>query len=51
MGHLFGLFASGLGALAMVMIRKARETNGPLIIYFYFCLVAGLFPFPFCSEF
>jgi drug/metabolite transporter (DMT)-like permease len=50
MGHLFGLFASGLGALAMVMIRKARETNGALIIYFYFCLVGGSISFPFFVQ-
>jgi drug/metabolite transporter (DMT)-like permease len=31
----------------MVLIRKLRETNGPLIIYFYFCLVGGIFSFPF----
>jgi drug/metabolite transporter (DMT)-like permease len=49
-GHLFGLFASALGALAMVMIRKARETNGALIIYFYFCLVGGSISFPFFVQ-
>jgi len=51
MGHLFGLFASALGALAMVMIRKARETNGALIIYFYFCLVGGSISFPFFVQY
>jgi drug/metabolite transporter (DMT)-like permease len=33
--------------MAMVMIRKARETNGAMIIYFYFCLVGGVISFPF----
>ena len=33
--------------MAMVLIHKARQTNGPFIIYFYFCLIGGdhLFPF------
>jgi drug/metabolite transporter (DMT)-like permease len=46
-GYLFGLLASCTGAMAMVMIRKARETNGAMIIYFYFCLVGGVISFPF----
>jgi drug/metabolite transporter (DMT)-like permease len=46
-GYLFGLLASCTGAMAMVMIRKARETNGAMIIYFYFCLVGGAISFPF----
>ena len=46
-GYIFGLLAGCIGALAMVLIRKLRETNGPLIIYFYFCLVGGIFSFPF----
>lgn len=46
LGYGFGLLASGLGAVAMVMIRKARASNGPLIIYFYFCLVGGLLSIP-----
>ena len=49
-GHLYGLLASGLGAMAMVMIRKARETNGALIIYFYFCLVGGSISVPFLLQ-
>ena len=46
-GHLFGLLASCIGAMAMVMIRKARETDGAMIIYFYFCLVGGSISLPF----
>ena len=46
-GYLYGLLASLLGAMAMVMIRKARETNGAMIIYFYFCMVGGAMSFPF----
>lgn len=47
MGYLFGLLASCLGGISMVMIRKARETNGAFIIYFYFCMVGGALTFPF----
>ncbi len=46
-GHLFALLASCIGAMAMVMIRKARKTDGAMIIYFYFCLVGGAISSPF----
>lgn len=46
-GYLFGLLSGCLGGLAMVLIYKARQTNGSLIIYFYFCLVGGILSFPF----
>ena len=46
-GYLFGLLASLIGAMAMTMIRKARESNGAMIIYFYFCMVGGAISFPF----
>jgi len=49
-GYLYGLLAGVIGALAMVTIRKARETNGPLIIYFYFCLVGGAVCSPFLLQ-
>jgi drug/metabolite transporter (DMT)-like permease len=46
-GYIFGILSSGMGGIAMVMIHKARQTNGPLIIYFYFCLMGGILSFPF----
>lgn len=46
-GYLFGLLASLIGAMAMTMIRKAREAHGAMIIYFYFCMVGGAISFPF----
>ncbi len=46
-GYVFGLLASLIGAMAMVMIRKTRETNGAMIIYFYFCVIGGTMSFPF----
>ena len=47
LGHVFGLLAGGLAGLTVVLIRKVRKTNGPLMIYFYFCLVGGVVSFPF----
>jgi len=46
-GYIFGILSSGMGGVAMVLIHKARQTNGPLIIYFYFCLAGGMLSFPF----
>jgi drug/metabolite transporter (DMT)-like permease len=46
-GYLFGILSSGLGGMAMVLIHKARQTNSPLIIYFYFCLMGGILSLPF----
>ena len=45
-GHLFGLLAGCFAGITVVLIRKLRKTNGPLIIYFYFCLVGGLVSLP-----
>ncbi|NWG01907.1 MAG: DMT family transporter [Syntrophaceae bacterium] len=46
-GYIFGILSSGMGGMAMVLIHQARQTNGPLIIYFYFCLIGGILSFPF----
>ncbi len=50
MGYVFGLLSGCLGGLAMVFIYKARQTNGPLIIYFYFCLIGAILSFPFMVQ-
>jgi drug/metabolite transporter (DMT)-like permease len=47
LGYIYGLLSGCLGGMAMVLIYKARQTNGPLIIYFYFCLMGGILSFPF----
>lgn len=47
MGHLFGLFAGCFAGMTVVLVRMLRKTNGPLIIYFYFCMVGGIVSFPF----
>jgi len=46
-GHIFGLLAACFAGLVMVLTRRLRKTNGPLIIYFYFCMVGGIASFPF----
>ncbi|MBN1228068.1 MAG: DMT family transporter [Deltaproteobacteria bacterium] len=48
-GHLFGILAGCFAGLTVVLIRKLREINGSLIIYFYFCIVGGLISFPFIA--
>jgi len=46
-GHMFGLLAGCFAGFTVVLIRKLRKTNGPLIIYFYFCIVGGIISSPF----
>jgi drug/metabolite transporter (DMT)-like permease len=46
MGHVYGVLAGAFAGLTVVLIRKVRKTNGPLIIYFYFCVVGGAVSFP-----
>jgi drug/metabolite transporter (DMT)-like permease len=51
-GDVFALLGGCLAGFTVVLVRKLRETNGPLTIYFYFCLVGGLLCFPpFLREF
>lgn len=50
LGYIYGLLSGCLGGMAMVFIYKARQTNGPLIIYFYFCLIGGIISFPFWVQ-
>jgi drug/metabolite transporter (DMT)-like permease len=49
-GYIYGLLSGCLGGMAMVLIYKARQTNGSLIIYFYFCLIGGIIFFPFWVQ-
>lgn len=46
LGELIGLSAGMFAGAAVCFIRKLRETNGPVIIYLYFCLVGGVITFP-----
>jgi drug/metabolite transporter (DMT)-like permease len=54
-GGLFGQVVTVIGAvfagIALTSLRKARETNGPVVIYLYFCLTGALMTFiPFISN-
>jgi drug/metabolite transporter (DMT)-like permease len=49
-GYLFGFLSGCLGGLAMVLAHKARQTNSPFVIYFYFCLIGGMITFPFVLQ-
>ena len=46
-GHTLALLAACCAGLVMVLTRKLRKINGPLIIYFYFCMVGGIASLPF----
>ena len=46
MGHVYGVLAGVFAGLTVVLIRRVRKTNGPLIIYFYFCVVGGAVSLP-----
>lgn len=49
-GYLFGFLSGCFGGLAMVLAHKARQTNSPFVIYFYFCLIGGMITFPFMLQ-
>jgi drug/metabolite transporter (DMT)-like permease len=49
-GYLFGFLSGCFGGLAMVLAHKARQTNNPFVIYFYFCLVGGMITSPFVLQ-
>lgn len=46
LGQLIGVLAGVFAGLAVCLIKKLREINGPVIIYLYFCLVGVLIAFP-----
>jgi drug/metabolite transporter (DMT)-like permease len=46
-GDVFALLGGCFAGFTIVLIQKLRETNGALIIYFYFCVVGGMVSFPF----
>jgi drug/metabolite transporter (DMT)-like permease len=51
LGQIACLFGAACAGLAMATIKKARETNGPVIISIYFCLVGSIITFvPFISN-
>jgi drug/metabolite transporter (DMT)-like permease len=54
-GGIFGqsmiLIAAAFAGIAVTTLKKAREINGPVAIYFYFCLTGAAMTFvPFASD-
>lgn len=54
-GGLFGqvvtLIAAAFAGVALTTVKKARETNGSVAIYFYFCVAGAIMTFvPFVSD-
>ncbi|RLB19569.1 MAG: hypothetical protein DRG82_00910 [Deltaproteobacteria bacterium] len=46
LGQFIGLLAGMFAGMAVCLIKKLRETNGPVTIYLYFCLVGTVIAFP-----
>jgi drug/metabolite transporter (DMT)-like permease len=45
------LVGAAFAGIAVSAVKKARETNGPVIIYLYFCLAGSVISFvPFVGE-
>lgn len=51
-GNLFGqsmaIAGAGFAGMTVTLIRSLRENNGPVIIYFYFCMMGTLVTLPKC---
>ncbi len=47
LGHAMGLLAGLIIGLTLVLIRKLRERDGAVVIYFYYCLAGCIMSFPF----
>ena len=47
LGHAMGLLAGLTIGLTLVLIRKLRETDGAVVIYFYYCLAGCIMACPF----
>ena len=46
LGQLTGLLGACFAGLAIIAIKKLRNTNGPVIIYLYFCLLGAATALP-----
>lgn len=46
LGQIISLLGAALAGVAVTLIRKLRENNGPVIIYLYFCLLGTAIAFP-----
>ena len=45
-GQSMGLIGGAAAGITVCLIKKLRETNGPVIIYLYFCLIGTLVTLP-----
>ncbi|MFH1156247.1 MAG: DMT family transporter [Pseudomonadota bacterium] len=49
-GQTLALGGSMVAGLSVVIIKTLRQSNGPVIIYLYFCLVGALITLPMCLS-
>ena len=50
-GQVMSLVGAAFAGIAVAAVKKARETNGPVIIYLYFCLAGAAMSFvPFVAH-
>jgi len=45
-GYVMGLISGFFAGLTVNLIKKLRETNGPVVIYFYFCMLGAMVALP-----
>ena len=45
-GYILGFMAGAFAGLTVTLIKKLRDTNGPVVIYLYFCLLGAAVAFP-----
>ena len=50
-GQVYALFSGAVEAMGIVIVTKARQTNNPFIIHFYFCITGGMLCLPFTHGF
>jgi drug/metabolite transporter (DMT)-like permease len=51
LGQVMSLVGAAFAGVALAAVKKARETNGPVIIYLYFCLAGAVISFlPFVAD-
>jgi drug/metabolite transporter (DMT)-like permease len=46
LGQVMALIGGAAAGITVCMIKKLRETNGPVIIYLYFCLIGTVLTLP-----
>ena len=46
LGQALAVLGGGFAGLTVSIIKKLRETNGPVVIYLYFCLLGSLISLP-----